>query len=211
MSALPIVVLGAGGHARVVVDALQCAGLQVKGVTAPTPPEGTLEVPYLGTDETLLAGKRQSVRLANGIGSVGAPTARAEAFDRFSALGFEFIRVIHPTASVARSAELGEGAQVMAGAVIQPAAILGRNVLVNTRASVDHDCVIGDHVHIAPGATLSGGVVVETRAHIGAGAVVLQGRTVGAGAIVGAGAAVNQDVPAGSVVMGVPAKERKGS
>jgi sugar O-acyltransferase (sialic acid O-acetyltransferase NeuD family) len=211
MSPTPIVVIGAGGHARVVIDALQCAGLDVEGVAGLTPVANVLDVPYLGTDDSILARKRESVRLANGIGSIDATGTRAAVFDRFVALGYEFVRVIHPTAVIARSAHLGHGAQVMAGAVIQPAARLGKNVLVNTLASVDHDCVIGDHVHIAPGATLSGGVIVETGAHIGAGAVVLQGRTVGAGAVVGGGAVVHRDVAAGATVIGVPAKEKEGS
>ena len=214
MKSLPIVVVGGGGHARVVVDALQCAGLQVKGVVAPAT-EGKREagIPhaaYLGTDDAL-AGQAETVNLANGLGSVAEPSKRADVFERYSQLGFKFVQVIHPSATIAGSAELSEGVQVMAGAVIQPAAKLGRNVLVNTRASIDHDCVIGDHVHIAPGATLSGGVAVGSRAHIGAGAVVVQGRTVGAGAIVGAGAAVVDNVPPGAVVVGVPAKERKKS
>jgi sugar O-acyltransferase (sialic acid O-acetyltransferase NeuD family) len=211
VSSLPIVVIGAGGHARVVVDALQRAGLEVEGVTGLEPVAGVLGAQYLGTDDVILARDRQSVRLANGIGSIDATGARAATFDRFAALGYEFVRVIHPSAVIARSAQLGDGAQVMAGAIIQPAARLGKNVLVNTRASVDHDCVIGDHVHIAPGATLSGGVTVEAGAHVGAGAVILQGRTVGARAVVGAGATVHRDVRPGVVVVGVPAKERKGS
>ena len=154
MSSPPLVVIGAGGHARVVIDALQCAGLEVEGVAGLTPVNEVLGVPYLGTDDFILARKPESVRLANGIGSIDAKGTRTEVFERFAARGYEFVRVIHPTAVIARSAHLGHGTQVMAGAVIQPAARLGKNVLVNTRASVDHDCVIGDHVHIAPGATL---------------------------------------------------------
>lgn len=211
MSPIPIVVIGAGGHARVVVDALQCAGLEVEGVIGLEPVGDVLGVRYLGTDDAVLARNPQSVMLANGVGSIDAKGTRAAVFDRFAALGYEFVRVIHPSAVVARSAQLGEGAQVMAGAVIQPGARLGKNVLVNTRASVDHDCVIGDDVHIAPGATLSGGVIVEAGAHVGAGAVVLQGRRVGVRAVVGAGATVHRDVRAGVIVVGVPAKENKGS
>jgi UDP-perosamine 4-acetyltransferase len=202
-----IVVLGAGGHARVVIDALQCAGADVSGIVAPAPAEPVLGVTWLGTDESLLAGAERP-RLANGIGSVDASPTRAALFDRFVAAGFTFVNVIHPSATVARSARLGAGVQILAGAVVQPGAILGTNVIVNTRASVDHDCVVGDHAHIAPGATVSGDVTIGTGAHVGAGATVLQGRAIGARAVVGAGAVVDRDVPAGVVVVGVPARAR---
>ena len=85
----------------------------------------------------------------------------------------------------------------MAGAIIQPGARIGRNVLVNTRAVVEHDCQIGDHCHIAPGAVLCGGVSVGEGAHVGAGAIVLGGVKLGAGSVVAAGAVVAKDVEAG--------------
>jgi sugar O-acyltransferase (sialic acid O-acetyltransferase NeuD family) len=209
MTSARIVVLGGGGHALVVIDTLQCAGSDVAGIVAPAPVEAILGVPYLGSDDFLLARGNERVRLANGMGSIDASGARAALFERFIAAGFEFVQVIHPSATVARSARTGAGVQILAGAVVQPGAILGRNVIVNTRASVDHDCVVGDHVHVAPGVTLSGGVVIGAGAHVGTGAVVLQGRTIGARAVVGAGAVVERDVPAGAVVVGVPARERR--
>jgi acetyltransferase-like isoleucine patch superfamily enzyme len=94
----------------------------------------------------------------------------------------------------------------MAGAVVQPGAFIGRNVIVNTRASVDHDCCIQDHVHIAPGSTLCGNVTVGLGAMVGAGAVVIPGLTIGAGAMIGAAAAVCSDVPEKAVARGVPAR-----
>jgi sugar O-acyltransferase (sialic acid O-acetyltransferase NeuD family) len=208
MSALPIVVLGTGGHACVVVDALQISLLHIEGVVGPDPVVDVLGALYLGDDEILLARSPASVRLANGVGSVDAAGHRAKVFERFSALGFEFVVLVHPRAIIARDVLLGEGTQVMAGSVVQTGAILGRNVIVNTQASVDHDCEIGDHVHIAPGATLSGGVVVGAGAHVGAGAVILQGRMIGARAVVGAGAVVDRDVREARIVVGVPARER---
>lgn len=204
-----VLILGAGGHAKVLVEALLADGAHIAGILDADPArvgDTVLGVPVIGVDG--LAGEYpvETVRLVNGVGSIGVPNLRRAIFDRFSGRGFAFATVVHPSAVVASDAELGEGAQVMAGAVLQPGCRIGRNVIVNTRVSVDHDCTIGDHTHLAPGVTLSGGVTVEAGCHVGTGAVVIQGVTIGAGSVVGAGAVVTKDVAAGVTVVGVPAK-----
>jgi UDP-perosamine 4-acetyltransferase len=108
---------------------------------------------------------------------------------------------------IAADAALGDGCQILPGAIVGPEARLGREVIVNTKASVDHECVLDDGVEIAPGATLCGLVHAERYAWVCAGATVLPRVRIGEAAIVGAGAVVRHDVPAGAVVVGVPARE----
>jgi UDP-perosamine 4-acetyltransferase len=162
--------------------------------------------PVLGADDVLRARDATKVELVNGLGSVRQPRHRAEVFARLKAQGFSFASVVHPSAVISRHAQLGEGVQVMAGAVIQCGCHIGRDTIINTRASIDHDCRLGDHVHIAPGVTLSGGVQVGDLSHLGTGASVIQGIRIGTGVAVGAGAVVIRDVPDGSTVFGVPAR-----
>lgn len=120
-------------------------------------------------------------------------------------LGLSPISVIHESAVIAKNARLGEGTQCMAGAIINPLAILGRQCIINTHASVDHECILGDEVELAPGVTLCGEVHIGNNVWIGAGATVLPRITIGNDAIVGAGAVVIRDVPDGVTVVGVPA------
>jgi UDP-perosamine 4-acetyltransferase len=200
----PIVVLGGGGHARVVIDSLLACGATIEGLVDPALVAGTdgvLGVRVLGGDEALGGRDPASVLLANGIGSVQSTERRRARFEHFRALGFQFAHVIHPAATLARDVERAEGVQVMAGAVVQSGASLGRNTLVNTRASLDHECRIGDHVHVAPGATLSGGVAVGEGSHVGTGAVVIQGVRIGRHCVIGAGAVVLKDVPDGATLV----------
>ena len=205
----PWIVLGGGGHARVVVDALRTLGMPILGFTDPAGEGRTVEgVDCLGDDRVLDRYPPDVVVLANGLGSVTATTHRAALFDRVRARSYRVPSFAHPGALVADSAVLAEGAQVMAGAVIQPGCRIGENAIVNTRAAVDHDCTIEPHVHVAPGATISGGVSVGRGSHVGTGASVIQGVRIGAGSVVGAGAVVVRDVPDGVTVMGVPAKPR---
>ncbi|HXY99717.1 MAG TPA: acetyltransferase [Stellaceae bacterium] len=199
----PILVIGGGGHGRVVIEALLAAGEAVAGVIDPHPgvaallPDG---VPWLGGEEALSAYKPETYQLANGVGGIGEPHRR-DVFERLSAAGYGFVRVRHPAASVARAGVvLGEGAQIMAGAVIQPGVRIGANAIVNTRAAIDHDCRVGEHCHIAPGAVLCGDVTIGAGTHVGAGAVLIQGVAVGAFSIIGAGAIILRDVPDGVVV-----------
>ncbi|WP_050479716.1 acetyltransferase [Herbaspirillum rhizosphaerae] len=203
-----IIILGAGGHARVLLKAL--AGATVLGLTDPDPAKagGAIAgIPILGTDDALKAYAVDKVVLVNGIGSVGSNERRRDLFARYKQIGYAFLNVCHPSAVVADDVLLGEGVQIMAGAILQTGCSVGENSIVNTGAVVDHDCGIGRHVHIAPGAVLSGGVEVGDNAHVGAGATVIQGVRIGANSLVGAGAVVVRDVPPGVRVAGVPAKE----
>ena len=212
---MKIVGVGAGGHAKVVLDIfLRMGGFDVVGLTDADPElHGTqvLGCSVLGDDDVLPPLRAQGVEGAFvGVGGTGDNSVRARLYQHLVDLGFSLPNAVHPRAVVAADAALGVATVIMAGVVINPGVRFGHNVVVNTGGVVDHDCTIGDHVHIAPGATLSGGVTVGALAHVGIGAQVLQGVTIGERAIVGAGAAVVDDVPAGAVVGGVPARTLRG-
>ncbi len=166
-----------------------------------------LGIPVLGGDEEVRKYPADKIQLVNGIGSVSVSPQRRKLFEHFKGEGYQFASVAHPSAIIADDVVLSEGAQIMAGSIIQAGCHVGVNAVINTGAVVDHDCHIGDHVHIAPGATLSGGVVVGENSHVGVGATVIQGIQIGRNSLVAAGALVIRDVPDGTTVMGVPAKE----
>jgi UDP-perosamine 4-acetyltransferase len=207
---LPVIIIGGGGHAKVLVEALRASGVTILGITDADPAKhGTSihGVPVLGGDHVLERHAPGSVRLVNGLGSVRETRSRTALFNTFKTKGYAFATVVHPSAVVASDAILGEGAQVMAGAVLQPGCSLGEDVIINTRVSVDHDCSIGPHVHLAPGVTLSGDVHIGGGSHIGTGAAVVQGVRIGKDCLVAAGAVVVSNVADGATVRGVPAKE----
>lgn len=206
---LPVIILGGGGHAKVLIDALLASSVVIAGVVDPDPVlAGTkiLGVPVLGGDKVVNEYPPSKIQLVNGLGSVGLPANRQRLFERFKEMGYDFATVVHPSAVIASDVVLGEGAQIMAGAVIQPGSLIGINSVINTRASVDHDCIIGDNVHIAPGVTISGGVKIASGSHIGTGATVIQGISIGSNAVIGGGAVVVCDIPADVTAFGVPAK-----
>lgn len=204
------IVIGAGGHARVIADALVANDVRVLGFTElDASRHGTYldGHPILGGDEILSRYSNEKVVLANGIGSVGAPVVRRAVHERLSRTGWRFVSVIHPRATVSPAALIKEGVQVMAGAVIQAGSTVCEGSIVNTSAVVDHDCILGAHCHIAPGAVLSGGVVLGDGCHVGAGAVVIQSIVLGPNTIVGAGAVVVRSFSAGSALLiGIPAR-----
>jgi UDP-perosamine 4-acetyltransferase len=206
-----VIGIGAGGHARVVIDILQqTGGCEIVGLLERDPQlwnSLVLGVLVIGNDSLLAELHDGGIsRAFVGIGSSGNTRPRREAFEMLRRIGLHSVSAIHPAAVVSPHAELGIGVTVMARAVINPGAVLGDNVVVNTGAIVEHDCVLEDHVYIATAASLSGSVFVGEGSHIGNGATVKQGVRIGRGAIVGAGAAVIRDVPDGETVVGVPAK-----
>lgn len=209
-----VVILGAGGHARVVLEAVRLEGRYDPAGFLEADPDrwgGRLSgLPILGGDELLPEMKDRGVlRFVVGLGGVGDLKPRTALFEAAQKAGLEPIRAVHPRAVVSGEARIGPGAVVLAKAVLNPGAYLGSNVIVNTGALVEHDCLIEDHAHIATGAVLGGGVKVGPGAHVGAGAVIRQGIAIGSGALVGAGAVVVRDVEPGAVVVGNPARPRE--
>lgn len=203
----PLIVIGGGGHARVLISALLRLGLRVLGFADKGQSQShILGIPYLGQDEAVLELNPAEVLLINGVGSAAAVANRVRVYDWFRRRGYAFGSVLDPRAIVVSETRLSEGVQVMAGAVVQTGVVAHENCIINTGALVDHDCVLEAHAHIAPGAVLCGDVHVGTKAHIGAGATVIQGVRIGSGSIVGAGAVVLSDVPNSCTVAGVPAR-----
>ena len=200
--------LGAGGHARVLLAVLRAEGVAVAGCVALDPPGAhwPSDVPYLGGRDVLDRSDPASVILINGIGSAGPVEARRREFERASQAGFTFRGVRHESATVDPSAEVDDTALIMAGAIIQPNVHIGPNVLINTGAIVDHDCRISAHCHIATGARLAGNVTVGQSVHVGAGVTIIQGVEIGAEAVIAAGAAVIRRVEARSIHGGVPGR-----
>lgn len=206
----PVIILGAGGHAKVLIDALRLRSVKLLGVTdANLGKRGhmLLGVSIIGGDEEITKFSTETIRLVNGLGSVCVDPHRCGLFELFKNNGYRFSNVIHPSVIIAPDVILSEGVQIMAGAVVQAGCHIGKNVIINTRAAVDHDCYIEDHVHISPGVTLSGGVRVGENTHVGTGATVIQNIRIGRNCLIAAGAVVVRDVLDGAKVAGVPAKE----
>jgi sugar O-acyltransferase (sialic acid O-acetyltransferase NeuD family) len=202
----PVAVIGAGGHAKVVIGALVAAGRAVAGVWDDDPAKlgGTLlGVPVLGpTADAVRAGFRPAVL------AVGDNRARQQLA---AALDLDWVTVVHPRAWVHPSVRLGEGSVVFAAAIVQPDTVVGCHAIVNTGATIDHDCEIGDFAHVAPGVNLSGGVRVGNGTLLGVGSCAVPGARIGAWAVVGAGAVVVDEVPDGATVVGAPARPAGGS
>lgn len=209
MNTRPVILVGAGGHAKVLLDILIQTGIEVIGLTdldALRIGQKVHGVTILGGDDAVRRHDADQILLVNGIGSIGAMTARKAVFDRFTIEGYDFVSVVHPAAVVSATAQIEAGVQIMAGCVVQVDARVGRNSIINTGAIVEHDCQIGAHVHLAPGVTLSGDVVIGEETHIGSGATIVQGVRVGRQCTVGAGSVVLEDVHDGLRVAGIPAK-----
>lgn len=205
------IILGGGGHARVLIDCIQTGNaVQIHGILDPDQGrwgQTMLDVQILGGDQLLAEMESLGVRyFVVGLGSVGDSAARRRLFEDGQTYGLQPMTVIHPACVHSSRAMIGQGAQLLAGSILNAGTVIGKNVIVNTAAVIEHDCQVEDHAHIATGAKLAGNVHVGSGAHIGIGAAIRQGIVVGEGAVVGAGAAVVQDVPPHTVVVGVPAR-----
>lgn len=210
-SQLRCVVLGGGGHARVLIDCLQLGSdvlpIAILDSDSSMLGRNIFGVPIRGGDDSLQGLIDEGVNsFLVGLGSSGNNGPRQRLYELGSSFRLTPVSVIHPSAIYSSLAKFGPGFQLLPGAIINTGTVIQANVIVNTGAIVEHDCMIGDHVHIASGARLSGNVRVGALAHIGSGATLREGLVIGEGAIIGAGSVVVKDVPARTLVVGVPAK-----
>lgn len=200
-----LVIIGAGGHGKVVADAaernafqdicfldddekiLECGGFPVVGKSCEA--EG-----YIGKADIFVA--------------VGNPRTRQQIQEWLCSLGAEFPVLCHPNAVIGTNVEIGAGTVIMAGAVINPSSRIGRGCIINTCASVDHDCQIEDYVHVSVGAHLAGAVHVRMRTWIGAGAVISNNINISGDCMIGAGAVVVKNIEKSGIYLGVPAEEK---
>lgn len=199
----PVILLGSGGHARVLLAIASRLNLNILGITDPNQPlfSEYAGLPILGADTAVFDYATDQIELLNGIGSLPRDSGlRKNLFENFKRNGYVFKTLIDPLAFIAQDVELAEGLQIMAGVIIQTGAKIADNSIVNSGAIIEHDCLIGKHVHIAPGAILSGGVKVGNQVHIGTGATVIQGISIGEGSVIGAGVVVTQNVEAGLIL-----------
>lgn len=201
----PWVIVGAGGHARVVMDALLCSADTQNLYVFADDDVALHGVEMLGV--AVLAASTQLIKIGTRFHvAIGDNRKREILFHRFVAVGGVPFSVRHPGACVSQFVNFSEGSFVAARAVVAPASVIGMGVIINHSAVVDHDCRVGDFSHVAPGATLAGGVVLGCGVLVGAGARVLPGITIGAEAVIGAGAVVTADVPSHAKVVGVPGR-----
>ena len=200
-----VIVVGAGGHAKVCIELLRAQGDSVAYcVGNPDSPDTCLGVPVLKNDEHLAALRKDGYEKA--FIAIGSNSVRNKLAAKATQLGFGLVNAISPAAVVSPSATLGRGIAVMAGAVINAEAKISDLCIVNTGATIDHDCVIGEAVHVAPRCALAGNVHVGNFSFIGVGSKIIPEVHIGESVMVGAGSVVISNIGSATTVVGVPAK-----
>ena len=207
-----IVILGAGGHARVVIEAIAadptaaiCGVLSNDRSTWGTSLAG---VAIIGGDDQLrqLCDSNHCDSFVIAIGGIKTFALRSRLFTEVRELGLLPYSVRHSSCICSPSAKIADGSQLLARSVVNADAEICENVIINTAAIVEHDCIVGAHSHVAPQACLAGGVRVGRESHIGLGAVVKENLSIGDRVVIGAGGVVVADVPSNAIVVGVPAR-----
>ena len=205
---MDVVLIGAGGLGRVVLDILRAAEVYRPVGFLDADPQLTGQkvggLPVLGQLNFLPKLKAQKIRGV--IISIGDNRPRRQYFRKISDQGFEIINAIHPASHISATARLGRNVVVAAGAVISTDVKISNSVIVNTSAVIDHECRIGEAVHICPSATLAGRVSIGDETFVGMGCSIIQCLKIGSHAVIGAGAVVLEDVPDGATVVGVPGR-----
>jgi len=205
-----ILLVGAGGHCKVVLSILmKNHEFSVFGISDENKDlHGRYllgyEIRYSEKDWEWVRGKCSNAFVA--FGNIDIPYQRKEIYKKLLKSGFSMPVLRSNQSIIADDVIIGEGTVIMPGAIINTGSSIGKNCIINTGSIIDHDCTIGNHTHIAPGVTCSGGLTVGDLCHIGTGATIIQSITIGSESLVASGAVVVRDVPKASRVKGIPAR-----
>jgi sugar O-acyltransferase (sialic acid O-acetyltransferase NeuD family) len=203
---IPLVVFGAGGHAKVVIDAARASGRTPAVVVDDAPRSDSLDgIPTLSTQEDAW----RELKRFRFVVAVGNNGVRQKLFEDLCNRGGEPETIVHPFSCVAASARIGAGTVVFPGVVVNAGADIGENCILNTGCRIDHDCRIRPHAHICPGVSLAGAVSIGARSMIGVGSCSIQGIAVGDDVTVGAGSVIVRNIPDNCVAYGNPARVRR--
>jgi sugar O-acyltransferase (sialic acid O-acetyltransferase NeuD family) len=196
---LRLLIVGTGGHAKVVIDAAEEAGFEIAGVIGSIADAHQVLGHPVSQDCKNVSGDRFIV-------AIGDNATRARTFAEYLARGLRPASVAHPSAILGRDVVVGEGTFIAAGVIVNAGARIGADAILNTGCTVDHDCIVGEHCHVGPQAALCGSVALGEGVLLGVGSCASPGASVGAWSVVGAGAAVVGKLPAHTVCVGVPAR-----
>jgi sugar O-acyltransferase (sialic acid O-acetyltransferase NeuD family) len=192
----PVIFIGTGGHAKVVLDLLKLINIKIIGVVDPNKIYGEkwLGIDVLGDDSAVLKYDKDKILLVNGIGYMPKSNLRHTLDTNFIKHGYRFLSITHPTSIVSKDVTLGDGVQIMAGSIIQTGVTLGKSTIINTGSIIDHDCMIEDNVHISSGTTICGDVDIGKNTFVGANSVVVQNIKIGKNCIISAGSVIHKNI-----------------
>jgi sugar O-acyltransferase (sialic acid O-acetyltransferase NeuD family) len=197
----PVIVLGAGGHAKVIIDILSQRKIKILGVATLNNSKVENYKFKNFTDEEVIANfDSEEINLVNGLGSLPNDNKRYELSKKYLDSGYKFISIIHTSSIISKNTKILDGAQIMAGAIIGPGTNIGEGTIVNTQSSIDHDCEIKNYSHICPGVVCSGNVRVGSFVHISTGVSIINNINIGDNSIIYPGVTLAKDVPKNSIV-----------
>ena len=210
MSILNIIIFGAGGHAKVIVDLIESSNkYNLVGIIDESLKKGEsfCSYPVLGCDQSLHDIINDN-KIYGGIVALGDNYLRRQVVNRILSVMplFNFVNIIHPSSIISKSVQMGLGNVIMPGVVINTDSVIGNHTIINTVVSIDHDSYIGNFAGLGPRVTLAGSVSIGEQGFLGVGASVAPNCTVGSFSTIGAGAVVLDDVPDHVCCYGIPAK-----